>query len=240
MRKKKPKTPPEAPLSITELLRRVDFFSEMDDATLSRFEKIGTVLHFQNDETMLLAGDTRRYIFFISHGQAKIFHDIKHFRNNILNLLGVGDFFGEIQLFNENGKSTVSVKAEGQCTVVTFKGKDFVNEIISDPKLSIAFFKQTTQKINKSYMQIACLSMNTLKGRIMSCLMQFVEERGVRIQRNKQTVIVLKNRPTQQQIAEMSGTSRETVNRELSDFIKNGYIELDGTDMFLIKELPID
>ena len=224
---------------MAEILRRIDFFCEMDQATLSKFEKIGTVLSFQNDETMTLAGDTRRYIFFIIKGMAKVFYSAKNARSNILNLLGVGDFFGEIQLLNETGKSSVSVKADGECSIVTFKGKDFVNELMNNTKLSMAFLKLTAQKLNRAYMQIANLSISSIKGRILACLMQFIEEKGVLIQRNNKAVILLKNRPTQQQIAELSGTSRETVNRELSLYIKEGYIEMEGSDMYLIKELQL-
>ncbi|MCL2208488.1 MAG: Crp/Fnr family transcriptional regulator [Fibromonadales bacterium] len=238
MSKKKPIIEQETP-NIAEMLRRVDFFSELDEATIGRFEKIGMVLSFQNDETITLAGDARRYIFFVAKGLAKVFYDAKNSRNSMLSLLGVGDFFGEIQLLNETGRSSVSVRAEGECSIITFKGKDFVNEIMSNARLSLAFLRLTTQKLNKAYMQIACLSMNTIKSRIKSCLMQFIEERGVRVQHNKQTAIMLKNRPTQLQIAEMSGTTRETVNRELSSFIKEGYIELDGANMYLLKEFSI-
>jgi len=224
---------------MTEMLRRVDFFCELDEKILRKFEQIGKILSFQNGETISLAGDARRYIFFIAKGMARVFHDSKKARNNIISLLGVGDFFGEIQLLNETGKSSVSVKADGECTIITFKGKNFLSEIMSDVKLSFSFLKLTAQKLNKAYMQIASLSMSSIKGRIISCIMQFIEEKGVRVQRNNQAVILLRNRPTQQQIADMSGTSRETVNRDLSNYIKDGYIEIEGTDMYLLKELPI-
>ena len=238
--KKQEKKEPDIPPNTAELLRRVDFFSDLDGAVLSRFERIATVQSFQNEETIMLAGDARRAIFFITKGQAKVFYDSKNARNNILSLLDVGDFFGEIQLFNENGKSSISVKADGECTVIIFKGKDFVNEIRNIPELLLVFLKETTQKLNKSYMQTASLSMNTIKRRIRACLMQFIDERGVRIPYKNSTVIKLKNRPTQQQIAEMSGTTRETVNRELAALIKNGCIELEGKDLILLKELALN
>jgi CRP-like cAMP-binding protein len=224
-------------INMLDLLRRVDFFSNADEATLSRFAQIATAQNFQHEETMMLTGDTRRAIFFITKGQAKVFSDSKNSRNSILSLLGVGDFFGEIQLFNESGKSSISVKADDECSVIIFKGKDFINEIANNPKLSIAFLKEATQKLNKAYMQIASLSMSTIKGRIKSCLMQFIEEMGVKIPHKNGFAIKLKNRPTQQQLAEMSGTTRETVNRELASLIKSGCIELDGKDLILLKEL---
>jgi CRP-like cAMP-binding protein len=210
---------------MAELLRKVDFFKDLDEATLNRFAAIATVQNFQHGETIILAGDARRAMFFITRGQAKIFSDSKNSKNSILSILAAGDFFGEIQLFGENAKSYFSIKAEGECSVVIFKGKDFINEITNTPKLLIAFLRATTRKLAKTYMQIESLSVNTIRGRIRSCLMQFIEEAGG------------KNRPTQQQIAAMCGTTRETVNRELSFLVKNGYIKLDGKNLILLRDL---
>jgi len=225
-------------VNILDIFRRIDFFSDLDEAALNKFAQIATLQNFQHEETIMLAGDARRAIFFITKGQAKVFSDSPNSRNSILNLLGIGDFFGEIQLFNESGKSSISVKAEEECSIIIFKGKDFINEIATDQKLFVAFLKETTQKLNKAYMQIASLSMSTIKERIKSCLMQFIEERGIKVAHNNGNAIKLKNRPTQQQLAEMSGTTRETVNRELATLVKNGYIELDGKDLFLLKDFP--
>ncbi|MCL2101738.1 MAG: Crp/Fnr family transcriptional regulator [Fibromonadales bacterium] len=225
--------------STGDLLRKVSFFSGLNDAILSKFERIAMVQSFQSEETIMLGGDARRTVFFIAKGQARVFYDAKKSRNNLLNLLDAGDFFGEIQLFSENAKSSISLKAESQCTVIIFKGKDFINEIKNYPELLLAFLRETTKKLNKAYAQIAALSMSTIKKRIKSCIMLFMEERGIKILRKGKAITVLKNRPTQQQMAEMSGTTRETVNRELANLEKNGYIEMDGGDLVLLKELPM-
>jgi CRP-like cAMP-binding protein len=223
--------------NVAETLRRVEFFNDLDDNILDRFVQIATIHNFQPEETIALAGDTRRAIFFIAKGHAKLFSDSKSSRNTILSLLGIGDFFGEIQFFNESAKSTITVKAESECSVIIFRGKDFINEMIENPKLSKAFIKEMAQKLSKAYIQTAALTMNTIKARIRSCIMQFVEERGVQVP--GKTSIRLKNCPTQQQMADICGTSRETVNRELAPLIKNGYIELIGKDLFLLKDLPL-
>ena len=223
-----------------DLFRRVEFFSNLDDFTIHHFEKLSTTLTFQPEETIMLSGDIRRNVFFIAKGKARVYWSSKGSRNNILRILSVGDFFGELQVFNESGKSAFSVIAEEECTVIVIKGKEFLNEISNNPKLAIMFAKEISFKLNRAYMQIAALSMTTIKSKIKSCIAQLVEETGIRIPgKNGKTIIKLKNRPTQQQIAEMSGTTRETVNRELSELIKNGYIELSGRDMILLKELPI-
>ena len=234
MRSKKQEHNPDT----AEILREVDFFCSFDKTTLDKFAEIATVQNFQHGETVMLAGDTRRAVFFIAKGQVKILSDLKNSRDTILNLLGTGDFFGEIQLLGENSRSFFSIKAESECTVIIFKGKDFINEIMAMPKTLLVFLKATVQKLGKAYMQIASLSMSTVKGRIKSCLMQLIEETNIKISEKNEREIILKNRPTQQQIAAMCGTTRETVNRELSFLEKNGYIKLIGKNLVLLRELP--
>lgn len=223
-----------------ELLHRVELFSDLDEATLNRLVKIAMMQQFRNEETIMLAGDNRKAMFFIIKGQAKVFCNSKNARNGILSLLDIGDFFGEIQFFNRNAANPFSVKAEGECLVIIFKGEDFREIITNNPKLSLLFIGKVAQKLNKAYMQIASISMNTIKRRIKSCLMQFIDERGVRMPvKNGISIVVLRNRPTQQQIAEMTGTTRETVNRELAVLVKDGYIELDGKDLIVQKEFSV-
>jgi CRP-like cAMP-binding protein len=232
---------PEKEPNMVELFQRVDFFSDLDAETLGKFIKIATIQQFRNDETIMLAGDARRAIFFITKGQAKVFYESKNSRNGILSLLDIGDFFGEIQLFNGNATSSYSAKSEGECSVIILRGEDFKEIVTSDQRLSAVFIEKIAQKLNRAYMQAASLSMNTIKKRIAACLMQFINERGVRTPfKSGKSEIVLRNRPTQQQIAEMTGTTRETVNRELAILAKEGYIELDGKDLIMRKELEID
>jgi CRP-like cAMP-binding protein len=236
---KKQEKPQKMP-NMAELLRRVDIFGDLDDSILNKLVKIATMQQFHNEETITLAGDNRKVMFFIIRGQAKILCNSKNARNGILSLLDIGDFFGEIHFFNRNTANPFSVKAEGECLVIILRGEDFKDIMINNPKLSSLFIEKLTQKLNRAYMQIASISMNTIKRRIKSCIMQFIDERGIRTPvKNGKSTTILRNRPTQQQIAEMTGTTRETVNRELAVLVKDGYIELDGKDLILLKELSI-
>ncbi|GHV15881.1 cyclic AMP receptor-like protein [Fibrobacterales bacterium] len=221
-------------------LKEIDIFAEFEEDTLRRISEFATVLNFQDGETILLAGDIRRALFFVVRGQAKVLSDGKNFRETILNILGIGDFFGEIPLFRKEGKTNLSVKAEGECSVLIFKGKDFLRELEENPCLSHSFMAAMAQNLSKTYTKLTALSVNTIRGRIVYCLMQFIEELGVRSKdKSGNQITILRNRPTQLQLGEMSGTSRETVNRELSNLVRQGVIELNGKDLILKKELKI-
>ncbi len=68
-------------------------------------------------------------------------------------------------------------------------------------------------------------------------LLNLMEERGVRIHtENGKMVTVIHNRPTQQQLADMSGTTRETVSRISSILVKAGAIAVTGKDIVIFDE----
>jgi len=240
-KKQKIETVEAVDVNIADLFARISFFNDLDKATIGRFVHIATFQNFQHDETIVLAGDTHKSIFFITKGVAKILSDSKSSRGSILSLLGIGDFFGEIHLLGSKEKSNFSLKAEGECQVLIFRGKEFMNEVMQNQKLFLEFLKEEVHKLSKAYMQIAIFSMNTIRGRFISCLMLFIDEMGVRTPwKNGQSVVKLKNCPAQHQFAAMCGTSRETMNREIASLIKEGYIEWDGRDLVLLKELNIE
>ncbi|MDR0517164.1 MAG: Crp/Fnr family transcriptional regulator [Fibromonadaceae bacterium] len=225
--------------NVVNLLRRVGFFSNLNEKTINRFAELAVAQSFQHEETIMLAGDHRNFIFFITKGTAKIFSSSKSLKESLLGLLVEGDFFGELQMFSETGRSNISVKAERSCDIVTFKGNAFLNEISKNPELSLAFLREEILKVGRAYMQIATLSMNTTKKRVLACIIMFIEEMGMQVPNAEKGRSVIKLKlPSQQQIACMSGTSRETVNRELASLAKEGYIEINGKDLILLKELP--
>ena len=217
------------------LLYRVNFFNTLNENDVNRFSELATFQSFQHEETIMLADDRQSAIFFITKGAAKVFSGSQFLKGSLLSLIGVGDFFGEMQIFGESKRNTISVKADGLCEVVIFKGSDFFAEISKSAELSMILLKEECRKASRAYMQLATLSMNTTKKRVLACIMLFIEEMGVRVPRGDgKSVIKLKNRPSQQQIADMSGTSRESVNRELAALMKEGCLEVDGSDWILL------
>ncbi|MDR2581569.1 MAG: Crp/Fnr family transcriptional regulator [Fibromonadaceae bacterium] len=226
--------------NILDLFPKINFFEDLNENTLDKFAELATIQSFQNSETIILAGDTHDIFFFITNGQAKLLYEGKNSKESVLGLLNIGDFFGEIQLFNENIFSNISVKAEEECQIIIFKAKDFLDEISKDSKLFMAFLTEQSRKLNRAYMHIASLTMSSTKKRVLTCLMLLIEESGIRVPHDGRVITKLKNRPTQQQIAELSGTTRETVNREMAILIKEGYIELSEKDLILFKELRVE
>jgi len=94
-----------------------------------------------------------------------------------------------------------------------------------------------SRRLRKSNKQVGSLSLMTVYGRIAATLLNLMEEKGVRIHsQSGQMVIAIKNRPTQQQLAEMSGTTRESVSRVLTTLQKKGSISITGKDLIILEE----
>ena len=70
--------------------------------------------------------------------------------------------------------------------------------------------------------------------------MALAEERGVRSPSKDGVVTIIKNRPTHQQLADMSGTTRETVSRVLAALEKKGSISVVGKDLVILDDLQME
>lgn len=96
---------------------------------------------------------------------------------------------------------------------------------------------EMSKRLRKSNRQIGSLSTMSVYGRVAGTLLSLVEERGVRIHgTDGRMVTVIRNRPTQQQLAEMSGTTRETVSRVFSSLVKKHSISVMGKDLVILEE----
>ena len=105
------------------------------------------------------------------------------------------------------------------------------------PELAMSLLSEMCKRLRKANKQIGSLSTMSVSGRVAGTLLNLMEERGVRIHtENGKMVTVIHNRPTQQQLADMSGTTRETVSRISSILVKAGAIAVTGKDIVIFDE----
>ena len=113
----------------------------------------------------------------------------------------------------------------------------FLSLIKQYPELAMSLLSEMSKRLRKANRQIGSLSTMSVSGRVAGTLLNLMEERGVRIHTdNGKMVTVIHNRPTQQQLADMSGTTRETVSRISSILVKAGAIAITGKDIVIFDE----
>ena len=205
------------------LLQSVPIFSDLSASDLNKIAERMVLRAFTKGQMILLEDDLGQTFFVIGGGSVKITRLSDDGREVILAMLGESDFFGEMSLLDGAGRSANVVALEDS-EVLTLARNDFL-EILQDyPKISISLLEELTQRIRKSDQQIESLSLSDVEQRIGITLIRLAEELGT----IKRGSVKIKNLPYQQDIANMAGTSRETVSRTFKLLEEKGLVAREG------------
>ena len=205
------------------LLQSVPIFSDLSASDLNKIAERMVLRVFTKGQMILLEDDLGQTFFVIGGGSVKITRLSDDGREVILAMLGESDFFGEMSLLDGAGRSANVVALEAS-EVLTLARNDFL-EILQDyPKISISLLEELTQRIRKSDQQIESLSLSDVEQRIGITLIRLAEELGT----IKRGSVKIKNLPYQQDIANMAGTSRETVSRTFKLLEEKGLVAREG------------
>ena len=205
------------------LLQSVPIFSDLSPSDLKKIAERMVLRAFTKGQMILLEDDLGQTFFVIGGGSVKITRLSDDGREVILAMLGEADFFGEMSLLDGAGRSANVVALEAS-EILTLSRNDFL-EILQDyPKISISLLDELTQRIRKSDQQIESLSLSDVEQRIGITLIRLAEELGT----IKQGSVKIKNLPYQQDIANMAGTSRETVSRTFKLLEEKGLVTREG------------
>jgi CRP-like cAMP-binding protein len=181
---------------------------------------------YEKGQIILLEESMGETFFIITRGTVKVTRLSDDGREVILAMLGESDFFGEMSLLDGEGRSA-NIVANENAEVMTLSRRDFLECLESYPKIAIALLEELAVRLRKSDQQIESLSLSDSEQRIGITLIRLAEERGT-IKRGN---VIVHNLPFQQDIANMAGTSRETVSRTLKLLEDKKLVKRDGSDI---------
>lgn len=213
-------------MSKTDHLRNVPIFTGLSDSDLNRIASKMVSRDYEKGQMILLEESTGETFFIITSGTVKVTRLSDDGREVILALLGESDFFGEMSLLDGEGRSA-NIVANEDAEVMTLSRRDFLEYLETYPKIAIALLEELAVRIRKSDQQIESLSLSDSEQRIGITLIRLAEEGGT-IKRGDVTV---QNLPYQQDIANMAGTSRETVSRTLKLLEDKKLVKRNGSDI---------
>ena len=211
-----------------ELLQSVSLFWDLTEKELGYISEKMVLRHYEAGQMILLEASEGEQCFFVTEGSVKITRLSKDGREVILAILNDGDFFGEMSLLDGESRSA-NVIALDDTKVLTLNRNDFLLVIKEYPQIAIQLLKEMALRLRKSDRQIASLSLSDAEKRIALCILRIAEEQGV-IQKGH---VSIPKAPIQQDIANMSGTSRETVSRSLKLLEKEGFIQRNGRELLI-------
>ncbi len=205
-------------------LRYVPIFFELGDEDLKVIENAGIIRRFQKNMVILdESSEESSGLFIITKGSVKVTRNDSKGNEIILAILNEFDYFGEMSLLDGQPPSANVIATEN--TEVIFIGRDEFHQLIQTrPGIMASLLDEVIKRLRAADDKIKSLSLNKAKDKIINAVIQLAEISGVR----KHGLVEL-NLPFQHEIANMAGTSRETVSRVLHSLHKKGLVELEGS-----------
>lgn len=212
-----------------EFLRSVPIFSGLNSKILKQISQLGSRKVYKKDSTILNENETGSMFFVIISGKVKVSRSSEDGREIILSILNPTDFFGEMAILDGLNRSANVIALE---TVELFliQRADFLNLLNENPEIAISLLQELTRRLRASDMKIKSLSLRDAEGKVASVILQLAEDIG-KIKNGK---VEIERLPVQHDLANMAGTSRETISRTINSFAKRGLIEFEGSHLRIV------
>ncbi|HEB84421.1 MAG TPA: Crp/Fnr family transcriptional regulator [Bacteroidetes bacterium] len=220
--------PAPDPSQEAQLLKNIPLFGELDEDDLQRIADLMVTKRFKKNNLIIFEDDLGRNLFFIKSGRVKISGISHEGGEAIFSILGEGEFFGELSLIDGLPRSATVTSIDDVELWVLHRG-DFLELLEKYPQISITLLKELAGRIRRSDAQIKSLSLKDARGRVASTLIRLAEDIGV-VRGGK---VVIKDLPLQRDLANLAGTSRETISRVIKKFEDEGHVlKVENTLVF--------
>ena len=193
-----------------KLLLNVPIFSNLDEKQISFIATKMRNKKYSKSDIILMEDEVGDTFFIILEGSVKVTRDSEDGREVILAVLSSGNFFGEISLLDGKTRSANAIAIE-KTSLMILKRNDFLQLLKEIPQISISLLSELAKRIRKTDEQVENLAFSDAEKRIGISILSISDQLGV----VKNGLVKIPKLPFHQDIANMAGTSRETVSRML-------------------------
>lgn len=212
----------------TVSINKIPLFSSLDEEEIKVLEKVTKEKFFPKGCIIFQQGEAGDVLFIIVSGKVRVILTDESGREIVLSELGVGEFFGEMAILDEDPRSA-GVIAKEDTTLLMLNRKDFVQKVKEHPEIAFKLLREMSKRLRGANRMIESLAFLDVVGRITRLLLDIGLKEGKKIE---DKWIIFK-RPPHQEIADMIGSSRETVSRVMKRLVKEGYITYHGKEIVL-------
>jgi CRP/FNR family cyclic AMP-dependent transcriptional regulator len=202
-----------------EVLRKHPIFSDLEPAAFDQLCRYAKLSNFKRGATICSKGDVGNSLYAVISGTVKISTSSAEGRSAILNLIGTGEVFGEIALL-DGGERTTDAIANSDCELFVIDRREFIPFVRSQPALAMKFIELLCERLRQTSDQVEQIILQNLPGRLASALLRLTEKHKAEPQ--GRTIAI-----TQQEISEMVGMTRESINKQLRSWASREWVRLE-------------
>lgn len=208
-------------MSVTDILRKVPLFGQLAPPDLDRVAEIARERSYPRNSVILFEDDPGDALYVVAQGQVKVVLIGEDGREVILSVMGEGEFFGEMALIDDEPRSAHVIAMEDSSLLV-IRREDFQDLLQQTPGIGLVLLRELSRRLRRVDEKVGSLVLLDVNGRVAQLLLDLADEAGTdRITR----------RLTHHTIAQMIGSSRETVSRTMRELVDKGSITVSRREI---------
>jgi len=213
------KNEPRPSSSKLDVLRKHPIFSDLDPEAFDQLCRYAKHTTLKRGTTIVSKGDPGNSLIAVISGTVKISVTSSDGRSAILNLIGPGEIFGEVAVLDGHAR-TADATANTNCEIYVIDRRDFIPFVRSQPALAMKFIELLCTRLRWTSDQVEEVILQNLPGRLASALLRLTEKH--KLAPAGRTIAV-----TQQEISEMVGMTRESINKQLRSWVGRNWVRLE-------------
>ncbi len=178
---------------------------------------------YTRGDTVFTEGEQGDTLFIVLTGKVKVGRRAADGRENMLSVMGPSDMFGELSLFDPGPRTaTATVLTDARLASLAHAAlRPWLND---RPEIAEQLLRVLARRLRRTNDALADLIFTDVPGRVAKALLELAERfgtqegEGVRVHHDL----------TQEELAQLVGASRETVNKALADFASRGWMRVDS------------
>jgi CRP/FNR family transcriptional regulator, cyclic AMP receptor protein len=212
-----------------DMLRRAPLFEALDDEGTKALRAGVTEVGLTRGERLFDEGDAGDRLYVVLDGKVKLTRTSTDGRENLISLIGPGEMFGELSLFDPRPR-TMSASAVTDVRLAALAHDDLRSWLNGRPDVAMHLLAALARRLRRTNEVMSDLVFTDVPGRVAKALLDLAARFGTR----QDDGLQVNHDLTQEELAQLVGASRETVNKALADFVARGWIQLHPKSVLLI------
>jgi CRP/FNR family transcriptional regulator, cyclic AMP receptor protein len=211
------------------VLRRAPLFDALDDEGARVLRRQMSEVKLSRGEHLFMEGDDGDALYVVIEGKVKLTRAAPDGRENLLSVIGPGEMFGELSLFDPRPR-TSSASAVTDAALASLKHEALIPWLRERPDVSLHMLRQLARRLRRANDVNADLVFTDVPGRVAKNLLDLAERFG----NQESDGLHVHHDLTQEELAQLVGASRETVNKALADFAARGWLQISARSVLIL------
>src|SRR5580704_16206095 len=200
-----------------EALRRTALFEALDEDGTRELRQTMSQLKLHRGERLFDEGDGGDSLYVVLDGKMKLTRAAADGRENLLSVIGPAEMFGELSLFDPRPR-TSTASAVTDATLAALAHDTLRSWLLERPDVSMHMLQALARRLRRANDVVADLVFTDVPGRVAKNLLDLAARFG----EQERDGLHVHHDLTQEELAQLVGASRETVNKALADFAARG------------------